>query len=399
MAVLPPLLLAGAALAAPTVAQAEPSGTAFEFARESVASPFLASAENGRALATWRNGSGAGARVLGRTSTLTPRVSLASGTDTGPPVIAANPGTGQYLRVWAEFVDDPCCLGLRNYKVYSQKQDRNGAPVASRSVVIEMTVDGAMEPNTVVWNPRTRQYLLLYGIGDEGYSQLATLALNEAGAPVPASGTDMPTSSFGSPTLALRPKDGTYLVAWAENGTLRGQVLSSDGRLAGAAFTVTRHANLAGQVDNDEPAIAVDPVSNESVVAWSDRYEVFARRITATGSVTGSDLWLSRMGPSSDPAWLTRSPAIAYSPGSQQYLVVWQSGPGKEPYPAGEGVYGQHLNRSGGQIGTNDFPISTLDRAVDPAVTSFTGGTDFLVAWSSRRSSPSAWARRVTRTP
>ena len=95
----------------------------------------------------------------------------------------------------------------------------------------------------------------------------------------------------------------------------------------------------------------------------------------------------------------TRSPDIAYSPSAQQYLVVWQSGPGTGPYPAGEFVYGQHLDPTGGQIGTNDFKISTLDRAVEPAVTSFAGSSDFLVAWSSRRTSPSGWARRVTRTP
>ncbi len=79
--------------------------------------------------------------------------------------------------------------------------------------------------------------------------------------------------------------------------------------------------------------------------------------------------------------------------------MVWQSGPRDDPYPVGEKVYGQHLSRTGSQIGTNDFAISTLDRAVEPAVTAFSGASDFLVAWSSQRSSPSGWARRVTRTP
>jgi hypothetical protein len=129
---------------------------------------------------------------------------------------------------------------------------------------------------------------------------------------------------------------------------------------------------------------------------WTDAYEVFGRRIGAGGLPVGPELRLSRMGPPSDPAWLTRSPDIAYSPGARQFLVVWQSGPGLAPYPAGEVVYGQHLSRAGGQIGSNDFAIATRDRAVTPAVTAFAGGDDFGVAWSSQHASPSLWARRVT---
>ena len=146
---------------------------------------------------------------------------------------------------------------------------------------------------------------------------------------------------------------------------------------------------------NDEPSIAIDPVTGESIVVWTDQYEVFARRINASGVPFGPDLWLSRMGPPWDPAWLTRSPDIAYSPGARQYVVVWQSGPGRDPYPAGEVVYGQHLNRSGAQIGANDFVIATRDRAIEPSVTAMAGASDFLVVWSSHYNSRTGWARRI----
>ena len=52
------------------------------------------------------------------------------------------------------------------------------------------------------------------------------------------------------------------------------------------------------------------------------------------------------------------------------------------------------MSRTGGQVGANDFAIATIDRATDPAVTATPGG-DFLTVWSSRRASPSAWARRI----
>lgn len=380
-----------------TPAQAEPSGGAYEFARESIANPGLVSAESGRALSFWSTGGEAGARVLGRWGPLTARVAL--GGSPSPGVVAATTGTGRYVRVWVERTADPC-FGCYDYSFYSQVLDRNGVATGSPALVMHRGVDGVMRPAALAWNPVTRRFLMVYVVDDEGYTETGAILLTEAGAPIPDSRKLLSDGDLPGMALATRPKDGTYLLTWEESGEIRGQILTSAGSFASSpSFTVTRHSNLVGRIENREPAIAVDPATNESIVAWSDRYEVLARRITAAGSVTGPDLRLSRMGPLSDPDWLTRSPDIAYSPGAQQYLVVWQSGPGTDPYPAGEFVYGQHLNRTGGQIGTNDFKISTLDRAVEPAVTSFPASSDFLVAWSSRRTSPSAWARRVTRTP
>ena len=74
------------------------------------------------------------------------------------------------------------------------------------------------------------------------------------------------------------------------------------------------------------------------MIVWTDRYEAFGRRISAAGTPTGGDLRFSQMGPATDPAWPTRNPDVAFGSPSSQFLVVWQSGPGREAYPAGEVV-------------------------------------------------------------
>jgi hypothetical protein len=112
----------------------EPSGGAFEFARESVSAPGVMSAENARALSFWSNGTQAGARVLGRTGPLTSRITLDS--TTTPGVVAADPSRARYMRVWVEATADPCCFyGVFTYRLYSQALDRNGAAIGMRSLV------------------------------------------------------------------------------------------------------------------------------------------------------------------------------------------------------------------------------------------------------------------------
>jgi hypothetical protein len=130
------------------------------------------------------------------------------------------------------------------------------------------------------------------------------------------------------------------------------------------------------------------------LVVWSDGSEVIARRIGTDGRPRGNATTLSQMGPPSDPEWQTGTPDVAYNAEAKQFLVVWASGPRREPYPIGEHVYGQHLNGSGQQIGPDDFKISQGDRAQAPRVSDIRSSRDWLVAWGD----PTGVARQVTAT-
>ncbi len=399
------VVLVFALLGLPAVALAEPAGNPFEFAREAVDDPEVASVQSGRALTVWGTGGDPAFRVLSPASAIGDRLQAAAGGTTYGTGgrIAANPRLEQYLHVWSSYV-------LRDQfsqvTLYSQPRDAAGTALADPVIVYQVEAAGIVV-HDLVWNQHTRRFLLLWATTDDAPSGVHATLLDESGAPISHESMDVEGNASAA-AAAVRPRDGSYLVSWSDGvfdpaaGTyrriIRGQRLDVTGRTDGPAFEVSAHSNLVGLVENEHPSIAMDPQTGGGIVVWTDQYEVFGRRINARAAPTGSDLRLSRMGAPSDPAWLTRSPDIAYNTGAKQYVVVWQSGPARDPYPAGEVVYGQHLNRDGDQIGANDFAIATRDRAIEPSITALAGGSDFLVAWSSHLNRRTGWARRVTPT-
>lgn len=382
----------------PAAASAEPVGGAYELMRGSASDVRLQARDGGGALASWLSEDHLFARPTSRSGPSQRAVNLGWANHSA---VVENARLGQYLRVWSE----PNGFGPYSRSLYAQLVTRNGSPAGERHELLD-TPDEWMFVTDLVWDRRSRRYVALITTPSEPGTFLDGLLLDEQGRKLRR--LDLPGASWkhGGASVAVRP-DGHYVVAWSETVppehvwddlVIAAQVFDPAGEPIGPETIVSAHRNLVGLRQNVSPDVAIDPASNEAMIVWSDQYEVFGRRLGRNGRPVGSDLWLSRMGPPSDPAWLTQSPAIAYSSSAKQYLVVWQSGPGRDPYPAGELVYGQHLNRTGGQIGENDFTIATLDRATRPDVAALSDSSDFLVAWSSERTSPSAWARRVAPT-
>src|SRR5262249_56629281 len=58
----------------------------------------------------------------------------------------------------------------------------------------------------------------------------------------------------------------------------------------------------------------------------NEEYEIFGQRLdAATGKEVGAnDFRISDMGPDGNPDFDAFSPAVAYNPTNNQYLVVWQ---------------------------------------------------------------------------
>jgi hypothetical protein len=381
------LLLLGAASAG-----AEPIGSPFRFSSTPVPDLALGSLGPSSALAAWAPTSRfASTRRLGLAAAAGPVQSVPGG---GPGSVASNPRLGQYLRVWSD---------LRGKDGYGSGLsatilDANGMPLADKTVLVPPFFAGGVYGPAASYNPTTRRYIVVYGTSIDGPGPgWGGCIVDEQGRLVSA----LPGRNLAfAPHVRIR-SDGSAIVVWQEyrftdhgaDLVIMGELVSRAG-VAGNPFEISDHRNLVGEVQNVDPRVAVDPVSNRALVVWSDQYEVFARRIGADGRPFGGDLWLSRMGPPSDPAWLTRSPDVAYNTQARQYLVTWQSGPGKATYPIGERIYGQHLDREAEQIGANDFLISPEDRAERPRVIPLRGGPDFLVAWGD----PTGVARRVGAT-
>lgn len=379
----------------PSAAGAEPAGTPFRFSGDQpVEDLSLASAVDGQVLAAWSPSqapsNSATTRLLSGSGTLDALRPLEQGSGD----LAANPRLGEYLRTWEAL------SGVENYGtgLAAQTLAANGTARGLATTLAGSPWQGAFFDPQVTYSTRTRRYLVASNSGEEIGTYIGARLLDEQGNVIGGAGwgAQLP----GAPDVAVRGGDGSYLVVYADvdesetQSSIRGQWIDSAGGLIGSSFLISAHRNLVGQVNNFAPRVAADPETGQMLVVWSDAFEVFARRIDAQGRPTGGDLWLSRMGPPSDPAWLTGSPDVAYNRQARQYLVVWRSGPGRDPYPIGEQVYGQHLDRSARQIGVNDFVISPADRSEDPRAVSVRGTNDWIVAWSD----PYGVARRVAAT-
>jgi hypothetical protein len=145
-----------------------------------------------------------------------------------------------------------------------------------------------------------------------------------------------------------------------------------------------------------DPAIAYNSSANEYLIVWAaddesgalvdDEFEIYAQRVNAaTGAVTGPRLRVSSVGSDGDPAFDAYDPAVAYNSTDDEYLVAWQADDGVDDEIE---IYGQRLDASGGEIGTDDFRISTMGADSDPAFDAFnpalaynSAQNEYLVVW------------------
>jgi hypothetical protein len=151
----------------------------------------------------------------------------------------------------------------------------------------------------------------------------------------------------------------------------------------------------------DEPAVAYNSTADEYLVVWNgdddsagladDEFEIYGQRLDAlTGAEVGAnDFRISDMGQDGDTAW-AESPAVAYNPNADEYLVVWDGEDRSGALGSGEfEVYGQRLDGStGAEVGANDFRISDMgpDGNADidgglAAVAYNSTADEYLVVW------------------
>ena len=161
-------------------------------------------------------------------------------------------------------------------------------------------------------------------------SALASAALpSVTHAQVGASGPSflaIPMGVRGS-SVAFDPTNQVYLVVGGY-GVVKGRFVRPDRTFVGGEFQIS----TTGQFTH-YPDVAYSPHANGGqgafLVAWhegggSTSNFVHARLVTTTG-LLGSELELGSLAMGSTPTWWEASPAIEYSPTSQNFLVAWQS--------------------------------------------------------------------------
>ncbi len=225
-------------------------------------------------------------------------------------------------------------------------------------------------------------------------------------------GTQIQVSSQGPPgnasfdateaDLAYNPTADQYLAVWqgdtatAGEDEIFGRLLDGAGNPLGGVFRIsTMGPDGLTTHEAFDPAVTFNSASNEYLVVWEgddvlDEQEIFGQRISATGTEVGADDFrISDMGTDGSTLFFGADSDVAYNPGTNEYLVVWEGDDNTAPLVDNEvEIFGQRLDASGAEVGANDFRVSdvgangdTARSGRDPAVAYNAVDNQFLAVW------------------
>lgn len=350
------------------------------------------------------------------------------------PAVAYNSTNNEYLVVWSD-TDPAGGLEADESEIFGQRLDAaTGAQVGADDFRISdlsgIGVSGfhAVHP-AVAYNPNDNEYLVVWA-GDDTVGSIKPQEFEVFGQRInAATGAAIGTNDFRisdlggtgnaafqayGPAIAHNSINNEYLVVWwgddnvggliDEEFEIFGQRLAADGTEVGANDFLISNMGGIGNTSyaGFAPAVAHNSTNNEYLVAWwgddtigsliNDEFEIFIQRIdAATGAAIGLiNPRISDMGGIGNKTYKAESPAVAYDPQANEYLVVWESDDNTDGIVALEReIFGQRISGATGlQVGDNDFRISDLGdsgnfdfQAENPAVAHCLPCSAFLVVW------------------
>ncbi len=323
------------------------------------------------------------------------------------PAVAYNSQTNEYLVVWQgrEGVwlnDTPF---LYETEIYGQRINAaTGDEVGVNDFRIsDMGVDGNPLINAfdadVTYNSMDNEYLVVWAADDD------TNILNDEefeifGQRLGADGAEIGANDFrisdmgpdGSPAyiaidpaVAYNSTNNEYLVVWEgddnifplvdEEFEVFGQRLGADGAEIGANDFRISDAGPNSNVTYDAttPAVTYNSTDNEYLVVWNadddtasltdNEQEIYGQRLSSAGLEIGSnDVRISDMGPDGDQNYDAIKPSVVHNNLNNEYLIVWMGDDDIAPLIDDYfQMFGQRLNASGVEVGSNDFLISDID--------------------------------------
>jgi hypothetical protein len=250
----------------------------------------------------------------------------------------------------------------------------------------------ALDPQAA-FNPELKQYLVVWrsDVLSDGHYEVFGQRLSLTGAKLGSrfrisnttdAGADRTVGEMG---VEYNPQANQYLVVWWGDGSTNdnefeiwGQLVSDTGATVGSDFPISNAADsrIARDGDASGPALAYNSSSNQYLVTWNgdegttnNELEIWGQRISAAGAEVGSDFRISDVGTDGDvnrgPITSTHKPegSVAYNPQTNEYLVAW---PADDLATDNKGeIFGQRLDASGNEVGTNDFRISNTGQDTD----------------------------------
>lgn len=280
------------------------------------------------------------------------------------PAVAANAANGEFLVVWHDLRPD----GPVQLDIFAQRVGSNGTLIGGNFPVSTL---GGSNPD-VAFNTAANEFLVVYQRGTGILGQRVTPDGSLVGAEFP-----IITQSFqNNPAIAYNPLANQYLVVWNRSGGgVRGQVLDGNGTLVAPVLDLS--TSLVGAVN---PAVAVNATGQYLVVwdAFSGSFpragDVFGRLVNADGTAAGNFFPLT----TADQSQF--SPAVAPNPAAGQYFVVWSDS--RNFGVNQDDIFGQVVNADGSLAGGN-VPISTSPfEERSPSVAHTSATNQYLAVWT-----------------
>jgi Ca2+-binding RTX toxin-like protein len=320
--------------------------------------------------------------------------------DYNPVSVAYDSRDNRYIVTWANTADTT---------VFAQILGADGSEIGTDITVSDAYTD--IESNPVAYNVRSNEFLVVWKgthavTGQHVYGQRIDA---DAGT---ATGSDIQISQDGTGNadnavdVAYDPPANRYLVVWSATATaggefeVYGQLLDNN-----AAATGTNDFRISdmGPDGNtnfgaNPPSVAYNSSTNEFLVGWTgdddtgslvdNEYEVYVQRISTSGAELGTnDIRVSDMGTDGTTTANAFRPSIAWNPSAREYLVTWH---GDDTGVDNKfEIYGQRLDATGAETGTNDFQVSATgetndakDDANRPIVVYRPESCDYLDVWN-----------------
>jgi len=254
------------------------------------------------------------------------------------PSVTYNSTTNQYLVVWSEerpeWSEGEACPHGPFY-IYGQRIRANGELAGGEIQISGGNAKPGLETGEVTYNSVNSQYLVVWEDyrRSTGYPDVYGQRLRANGTKVGWNSLISGASTHASredPTVTHNPISNQYLVVWTTRGPaevsgIRGQRLKANGRLAGD------NTRISGAIPGGNaryPAVAHSPASNQYLVVFpQDIVEdsgvvIHARRIKATGRPAGRSFEVS----DPDSGASRQIPGLAHDSTHNRFLVVWRSG-------------------------------------------------------------------------
>jgi hypothetical protein len=218
-----------------------------------------------------------------------------------------------------------------------------------------------------------------------------------------------PALSSYDPALAYNPRTNQYLAVWAAEVStadstkvcgdfsgvkctrrILGRFIDAAGNPLGSAFGVSDEGpSVASRDTRHDPQVVYNSRDNEFLVVWHGTptgggntlncgggEEIFGQRLNATGAEVGSNDFLI----SARNSGCARDPQVRYSSGSNVYLVAWAEEGGVTPT---DQVFAQRVTAAGANTFPLEFQVSTAVAGADPDIAYDSNSDQFLVVWIS----------------